>query len=94
MADPAGGDLPVGHPPMGATTGEALPPGHPAIDPTAPGATGAMGAGAMGAMGAATDDLAWKVPPAWTVAPDTSTMRLATYKVRTRRATARTPRSR
>ena len=85
MADPAGGGLPAGQTrSTGATTGEALPPGDPAIDPTgARRDKGSDGARArMGAMGGGDGyDLAWKVPPACDRGADTSTMRLATYKV-------------
>lgn len=51
---------------------DVLPPGHPAIDPTA---------SAMGLDHAAESDLAWDVPRRWNVMPNTSAMRLATYRV-------------
>jgi hypothetical protein len=79
--------LPPGHPAtggMGATGGD-LPSGHPAVTGAELGATGA--AGAMGAMGgdgggaAAEGALSWKAPARWQSVPNTSSMRLATYRV-------------
>lgn len=74
--------LPPGHPSMngaGAPAGEKMPPGHPAVDGTdmMPGAPGA----AIAATAAAPSSLEWKIPPRWQSAPNTSTMRLATYRV-------------
>lgn len=57
----------------------ALPPNHPPI--------GAMGSaaprGGMGASAAADEApaIVWKLPDGWQVAPNTSAMRIATYKV-------------
>jgi hypothetical protein len=81
--------LPPGHPAtggMGATGGD-LPSGHPAVTGAELGAAGA--AGAMGAMGgrggdggaAAEGALTWKAPARWQSVPNTSSMRLATYRV-------------
>jgi hypothetical protein len=66
-----GDDLPPGHPP---TTSGDLPPGHPAIDPNAPSAPGA-------AASENATNLTWKVPTRWQVMPNTSSMRIATYRV-------------
>lgn len=70
-----GSDLPPGHPPM---TGD-LPPGHPGIDPSAagPSPTGQAAAGS----GESASPLTWKVPARWQVMPNTSSMRIATYRV-------------
>ncbi len=74
-AESLAADLPQGHPPTG---GNDLPPGHPAIDPNAP--PPAMGAPGASASGRATS-LGWKVPARWQVMPNTSSMRIATYRV-------------
>jgi len=77
----SGEALPSGHPPMGAAggaaaaAGEKMPPGHPAVDGTdMPGA-------AMAAAPTTPASLEWKIPARWQSAPNTSTMRLATYRV-------------
>jgi hypothetical protein len=66
--------LPPGHPDIGQGQGtsQAMPPGAPTMNLT-PGLPppSATGPGA----------LTWKAPPAWTVAPNPSPMRLATYKL-------------
>jgi hypothetical protein len=85
--------LPPGHPPMngpgaamppgagaamGAGAGTAMPAGHPGVDQAeAPGAAGA----APGAAAAAAGSLEWKAPPRWISVPNTSSMRIATYKI-------------
>jgi hypothetical protein len=65
-----------------------LPPGHPPIDDQTPIQSGAAGMAVGLAPGgpdepAPTDDdsLAWKAPARWQLVPNTSTMRLATYRV-------------
>ncbi len=71
--------LPPGHPDIGQGAGmsqgmgQAMPPGAPTMNLTTPGlpTPSATGPGA----------LTWKAPPAWTVAPNPSPMRLATYKL-------------
>ena len=70
LGDP--GDLPPGHPPAGGTA--VMPPGHPDIG-------NPMGAPAAAAPSAAASSLNWKAPPRWKEAPNTSSMRLATYKI-------------
>jgi len=50
---------------------DPLPPGHPAIDPNAAPATAPP----------AESSLSWKTPAKWQVMPNTSSMRLATYRV-------------
>jgi hypothetical protein len=71
--------LPPGHPPTtGAGAAAGMPAGHPQVDSMdLPGAM--MGA----AESPATDSssLEWKAPARWQVAPNTSSMRLATYRV-------------
>jgi hypothetical protein len=54
---------------------QELPPGHPPIDDTIATGTGADTPGADDA------PLEWKTPARWQVAPNTNTMRLATYRV-------------
>ncbi len=54
----------------------ALPPGHPAIDTTDPASAIVAAPPAAGSA-----SLVWKVPPRWRPAPNTSNMRLATYRV-------------
>jgi hypothetical protein len=66
-------DLPPGHPPAGGTA--TMPPGHPPVDDTA-----GMPPGAA-APSAGESSLTWKAPPRWKEAPNTNSMRLATYKV-------------
>ncbi len=61
------GDLPPGHPPAD------MPPGHPPV-------SGSAGA-ADPAAGGAVAELTWKAPPRWEKVPNTSSMRLATYRV-------------
>jgi hypothetical protein len=86
--------LPPGHPPMGgaagggaAAAGEKMPPGHPAVDSNDMGGMGGMGGmpGAPGAPGAAApatpSSLEWKIPARWQSAPNTSSMRIATYRI-------------
>lgn len=53
-------------------TSEALPVGHPAV-------SGAQAPNDLAGPGATT--LVWTPPPRWQVAPNTSSMRLATYKI-------------
>jgi hypothetical protein len=70
--DPSGGSvLPPNHPPIGA--GSAM--GH----------GGGMGGPGMAGGGMAAEDdapsISWKLPDGWQVMPNTSSMRLATYKV-------------
>jgi hypothetical protein len=78
--------LPPGHPPMGGAAGtgaagEKMPPGHPSVDGTdmggMPGAPGSPAAAAS----ATPSSLEWKIPARWQSVPNTSSMRLATYKV-------------
>lgn len=70
-----------------ATSAQQLPPNHPPLGAAGsanPHAGGMGTGGAMGApMGPPDDDEAikWKLPEGWQVAPNTSSMRLATYKV-------------
>ncbi len=66
------GEMPPGHP----KSTESLPPGHPPVDPNA-----AQAPPADTAAGSAESTLSWKVPPRWQVVPNTSSMRLATYRV-------------
>ena len=54
----------------------ALPPGHPPVDTTDPPSTTTTTPPV-----ASSSSLAWKVPPRWQPAPNTSSMRLATYRV-------------
>jgi hypothetical protein len=57
---------------MDPSAGEQLPVGHPAVS----------GMAAMNDLPAATPTtLKWTPPPRWQVAPNTSSMRLATYKI-------------
>ena len=88
-SDETGGDvLPPNHPPIGDNgaaqmvpgeigEGDVLPPNHPPI--------GGGGISAPPAGLAREDDappvIAWKVPAKWTVVPNASAMRLATYHV-------------
>ena len=72
--DPEMGEaLPMGHPALSGEGTADLPPGHPAVNggnaPPSP----------MGDPGTST--LHWTAPARWVVAPKTSSMRLATYKV-------------
>lgn len=62
--------------PLTAAGSTDLPPGHPAIDPNA----GPIG-NPNGATAENATSLAWKVPPRWQVVPNTSSMRIATYRV-------------
>jgi hypothetical protein len=77
-AVPISNMAPLRAPTMAGAT--SLPPGHPAI-----GATSRDGMGsASAAMPLASDDpatLRWTVPATWTVLPNPSAMRLATYGV-------------
>lgn len=70
--------LPPGHPSMkGAgpgTTGEQMPPGHPQVN------AADMPSGAVAAAPAPAS-LEWKIPARWQSAPNTSPMRLATYRI-------------
>ena len=62
----------------------SLPPGHPRIDDTAGDPNGAappVAPPAQGGAGADEATLTWKVPARWQSAPNTSSMRLATYRV-------------
>jgi len=76
--------LPPGHPPMngpgaGGAGAGAMPPGHP---PT--GATGASAAAAGTDLAPADpkeSSLEWKAPARWQSVPNTSSMRLATYRI-------------
>lgn len=75
--------LPPGHPPMGASggaaaTGEKMPPGHPAVDGTGMPSMPGSPAPADSATPASLD---WKIPARWQSAPNTSPMRIATYRV-------------
>jgi hypothetical protein len=84
-------ELPPGHPPTSGaglgggpnhTTGGgpngALPPSHPPVGA----GSGTPGADLAGDPdGPAPSSLDWKAPARWVVAPNTSTMRLATYRV-------------
>ena len=73
--------LPPGHPPTtgaGAATGAGLPAGHPHVDPMDP-AAAQMAPTDLPA--AAPSSLEWKAPARWQVAPNPSSMRLATYRV-------------
>lgn len=69
----------VSEPPIATTTSTstALPPGHPPVE--SPAATTVLPATAPAASGE--HPLSWKVPAKWQVVPNTSTMRLATYRV-------------
>ncbi|AKV00469.1 hypothetical protein AKJ09_07132 [Labilithrix luteola] len=78
---------PVGAP-LGAPSmadNQALPPGHPSIpdDPGGPNGPALdakmLGGGAAGQP--AQSELSWKAPPRWLSVPNTSSMRLATYKI-------------
>jgi hypothetical protein len=77
VADPQSTEaLPVGHPAVSGAMNDpqsmpqTMPVGHPAVSgaPMTPPATGAS-------------TLQWTPPPRWQVAPNTSSMRLATYKI-------------
>jgi hypothetical protein len=80
-SEPASASVPVAAEPpaamatsMSMSTGaEALPPGHPPVDTSAPAANAPAEV--------AESSLAWKVPARWQVVPNTSTMRLATYRI-------------
>ena len=66
-------------PPMGNTN--ELPPNHPTIGAGAGAGVGA--GGPAGAIGPSTDEapgMTWTMPSAWKIAPNPSSMRLATYK--------------
>lgn len=67
-------ELPPGHPPTTNTAN--MPPGHPPIDDTA-----GMSAPSAPSGGDGETSLSWKIPPRWKEAPNTSSMRLATYKI-------------
>jgi hypothetical protein len=86
--EPEGNGLPPNHPPIGDNgtadeapgqmgEGDVLPPNHPPVDRS--------GLGAPGAGLEEKDDMppavTWKVPPKWTLVPNASAMRLATYHV-------------
>jgi len=82
--NPGSDELPPGHVPVnGAGAAGEMPPGHPRVDSTDPSGASGSGAGtpANGAPGGGPGSLAWKAPPRWQVAPNTSSMRLATYRV-------------
>lgn len=75
--------LPPGHPPTngagagaGAGTG-AMPAGHPPVDSQGQGAAAA----ATDLAPAQESSLDWKAPPRWQSVPNTSSMRLATYRI-------------
>ncbi|MBX3226565.1 MAG: hypothetical protein KIT84_32100 [Labilithrix sp.] len=77
-----GQELPPNHPPVGGGMGGSdmtgdLPPGHPEV---APGNSG-LGAGHGDHGNLAATGLAWTVPPRWQQMPNTSSMRIATYRV-------------
>lgn len=84
-ADPGKPDepLPPGHPAMGPATagGGPLPPGHPAVDSTRSMGQGGGAPSDPGAARAADAPLDWKAPARWQSAPNTSSMRIATYRV-------------
>ena len=61
--------------PMGESD-EALPPGHPPTN-----GAGAVPAPPLGAASATPSSLDWKIPARWQSAPNTSSMRIATYRV-------------
>lgn len=67
-------------PPIATTTSTALPPGHPPVESTT--ATTMLPSPAASAA-SGESSLTWKVPAKWQVAPNTSSMRLATYRVGT-----------
>lgn len=52
-------------------TSTALPPGHPAVDPNSTPLP----------VAAPETSLTWKVPARWQTVPNTSTMRIATYRI-------------
>ena len=60
---------------------QQLPPNHPPIDGMGAGRAGAVHGAPGGDEAAEAGNLDWKAPPEWTVAPNTSSMRLATYRV-------------
>ena len=64
-------------------TVESLPPGHPPIDSVAQGGalTPEMPPEVGTRAGQETTSLAWRAPPRWEQVPNTSAMRLATYRV-------------
>ena len=70
-------ELPPGHPPTGD-----LPPGHPATSGMPPGHP-PMGADPGAGSGAAAQEgtLKWTAPAKWQSVPNTSSMRLATWRV-------------
>lgn len=55
---------------------EELPPGHPAI-----GSSADLGAGHGDHGNLAATDITWKVPERWQQMPNTSSMRIATYRI-------------
>jgi hypothetical protein len=59
---------------------EQLPPGHPPVDDSTSDPTGAIGNMGDNPTGQE-PSLEWKAPPRWQLVPNTSTMRLATYRV-------------
>jgi hypothetical protein len=82
--NPATDELPPGHVPInGAGAVGEMPPGHPRVEstdpsgttdtvaPTSPEDTPNRGPGS----------LVWKAPPRWQIAPNSSSMRLATYRI-------------
>lgn len=79
--------LPPGHPPTsgaGAAVGagtEKMPPGHPPIDGTDMAGMAGMPGSSGAAAPAAPSSLEWKIPARWQSVPNTSSMRLATYRV-------------
>jgi hypothetical protein len=69
-AEPATAPMP--EPPTEAPplAGTVLPAGHPPVDPNA----------GLAPAASAESNLAWTVPPSWEVLPNTSSMRIATYR--------------
>ncbi|MGD0679584.1 MAG: hypothetical protein ABSC94_29700 [Polyangiaceae bacterium] len=61
----------------GESEPEDLPPGHPPVDDTTPQQIGGMGVTSP----EEETSLEWKAPVRWQLVPNTSTMRLATYRV-------------
>jgi hypothetical protein len=66
--------------PEGEHEQELLPPGHPRVDDPTPDQTGAAGETGDNPPGQEAS-VEWKAPARWQLVPNTSTMRLATYRV-------------
>jgi hypothetical protein len=74
--------LPPGHVPVNGTgTAGTMPAGHPRVDSMDPSGAAMSAPGAGEPSNGAQGSIGWKAPVRWAVAPNTSSMRLATYRV-------------